>query len=292
MNQRRSNRTRSRAEVMAEDANCVYCGNPADSQEHMPPIVMFKGRDRPGGMEFATCANCNRGTSAADSVAAFLAKISFDTNEDDWQFKENILQRAMLNEIAPGFLDELFDANRAKDVLRQTPSGVIIKQKAITADGPLTRAYVSVFATKVGMALFRELTGKALPSEGGIEAWYYLNAGLSQEAAESILSIMPGTADLSAGRKRSGKQFAYRFNTDGKSIVAGLASFHNNLHVVFLASSTPEIFKMPYRPPRSIYTRPGGLAAMMPKIERSKLIALPGLAGPPYKFRVPAKSLD
>lgn len=72
MDRKSGRRTRSRAAVMAADPNCIDCGGPADKQEHMPPIVMFEGRHRPGGMEYAACADCNNGTSAADSVAAFL----------------------------------------------------------------------------------------------------------------------------------------------------------------------------------------------------------------------------
>lgn len=257
----------------------------------MPPIVMFKGRDRPGGMEFASCVDCNNGTSAADSVAAFLAKISWDVTFADWQFAENVAQRAMLNEIAPGFLDELFDASRAQDTVRRTSGGVLVQQKAINADGPITQAYMNTFAAKVGMALFRQHTGKALPPGGGVEAWYYLNAGLSQETADGMLKIMPGAADLSAGRKRSGKQFVYRYNSDDKTVIAALVSFHNNLHIAFLASSTPKLYEMPHPLPRHVFTQPGGLVGMMPKIERSKLITLSGLGGSPHKLRVPARPL-
>lgn len=139
------------------------------------------------------------------------------------------------------------------------------------------------------MALFREQTGKSLPKEGGVEAWHYLNAGLTRETAEKIVSIMPVSGTLAAGRKSAGDQFRYRFNTDGKTIVAALASFHNNLHIAFLASSTPEVYKMPCRFPHATYTQPGQMLAMMPKIERSRRIILPGLGGGSHFIRVSAQ---
>ena len=69
----------------------------------------------------------------------------------------------------------------------------------IKADGPLTRAYLNVFAAKLGMALYREHVAHALPLSGGVHINWFLNAGLAQRTAEGILRIL-----LVAGTLRQG----------------------------------------------------------------------------------------
>ena len=66
-------KSRSRADVMATDAECIYCGQP-----HYPPRAYAAYRHVPDarpGERNATCAPCNNGTSAVDLVASFMARI-------------------------------------------------------------------------------------------------------------------------------------------------------------------------------------------------------------------------
>ncbi|MBJ3785743.1 hypothetical protein [Devosia sediminis] len=289
MSQKLGKRSRSRAEVMSRDGECIYCGQPTTHQEHMPPIGMFRKRDRASGMEFATCAACNNGTSAADLVASFMARIDANGALGDWRFQEAFAQRNMLMELAPGFLAELLSPARVEPVLLNT-NGVLTRQAMIKADGPLTKAYLDVFSAKLGMALYREHTDSRLPDHGGVQAWWYLNFGLAIKDVEQMLSIMPLAGRLAQGRKTSDGQFNYRCNTDNKSIVVALVSFHDNLHVSFAATSDPQFYNLPFEHPRARFTKPGQIAGMMPKVTPSQLIMLPGLGGAPYtSLRIPAR---
>ena len=64
--------------AMLVNAGCIYCvgENAATTIEHMPPISIFEGRQRPKGLEFPSCQACNNNTGHADLVAAMLARLS------------------------------------------------------------------------------------------------------------------------------------------------------------------------------------------------------------------------
>ena len=68
--------SRKHAKVLQRCQRCIYCGglNLASTIDHMPPRVFFRLSQRPKGLEFPACIDCNRGTSKADLVAAFFAR--------------------------------------------------------------------------------------------------------------------------------------------------------------------------------------------------------------------------
>src|SRR5690348_7895086 len=105
-------KSRSRQQILAGEPRCIYCDAVPSQLEHMPPIAMFRDRLRPSGMEFATCQNCNNGTSAADLVASFVARLSPDIDDEAWRIIEAKERRGKLEQIAPGFLDEFFRLDR------------------------------------------------------------------------------------------------------------------------------------------------------------------------------------
>src|SRR5262249_36558230 len=108
--------------------------------------------------------------------------------------------------------------------LRDT--GVIASPFAqIKVDGPRIRAYLNVFAAKVGMALYRQHVGHPLPLTGAVHTNWFLNAGLAQSTADGILRILPLRQTLRQGAFQVPEQFAYRYNCDGRSILAALVGF-------------------------------------------------------------------
>ena len=67
---------KSQAALLASRPGCIYCAGAAIATtiEHMPPISLFEGRQRPKGLEFPACEACNNGTGHSDLVAAMLAR--------------------------------------------------------------------------------------------------------------------------------------------------------------------------------------------------------------------------
>ncbi|MCJ2132782.1 hypothetical protein MKK69_01660 [Methylobacterium sp. J-026] len=255
----------SKAEIMASEARCIYCAAPHTTVEHMPPISMFRGRKRPDGLVFAGCSACNNGTSAADLVAGFVARLSPRYDQDDWKIAEVRARSGMLEAQAPGFLHEFLDQAQRSVEWRRGPNGIHRQMVVSRQRGPLLRAYLDVFAAKLGMALYRHHCGHPLPLEGFVMCGAYLNAGLAPDTAKALLSIMPDQSGLRQGRRNhADDQFIYRFNTDERTVVAALAQFHDGLYVSALAFGTVDPYGQLPLLPHHRRVQPGDLPGMMP----------------------------
>jgi hypothetical protein len=55
---------------------CVYCGGVEAAREpdHMPPRILFKGKQRPNDLVFPSCSACNRGSAALDTIVSWLGR--------------------------------------------------------------------------------------------------------------------------------------------------------------------------------------------------------------------------
>ena len=162
-------KSRSRREVLDREARCIYCPGPAETWEHMPPVGMFRDRQRPGGMEYGACKSCNEGTRGSDAVASWFARLHPDNDAASWQEKEIRKLKSAVNAKAPGVLEELsrpekFDYGWGTGF----GSNVLRKFARVHADGPRVKAHLSIFGAKLGMALYREHIGVALPLDGAV----------------------------------------------------------------------------------------------------------------------------
>lgn len=258
-------RATKRGAILDAATRCIYCGNPPTTLDHMPPISCFRGRQRPCGLEFASCDECNSGLKGADGVAAFMARMDTNSDSGHWMLEENLSRRNGLETVAPGVLDELFDPQKAKDQWVRNSSGILVKKTFIKANGPLLRAYLDIFAAKMGMALYREMVGQPLTMDGGVHVQWFLNAGLSRKLAAEIINKLPGADSLRQGSKNVLDQFIYRYNTDEKTISAALSNFNGNLHIFTVATSDPEFYGFPKPIPHSSYIKPGQLTALLPR---------------------------
>lgn len=241
----------------------------------MPPIGIFRSSQRMKGLEFGGCKSCNVGTKAADAAVAFFARIDqFGDNVTNWKVNEAVKFLKSADDGAPGFSAELFDEGRAKETIRRTPGGVMVPLTE-THTGPIGQALLNVFAAKLGMAMYHEHVGEPLPLTGGVHGMWFLNAGLSEKTAEGILKILPVFQTLKAGKQTATKQFAYRYNSDDKSIVAALTHFQGNVHFFTIASATPETYGFPRPMPYSAFVRPGELLKHMPKPRPAIFLPMP-----------------
>lgn len=252
--------------MLGATERCIYCSNPGTTLEHMPPRTMFREKSRPKGLEFACCTDCNNATSAADLVASFLAKMDFGNDLADWKFQENMFQRWALDRKAPGFMEELLHPDKGHNVMLRT-RGILSSHVSIKVDGPLSRAYLNVFSAKMAMALYREHVGEALPIDGIAHTMWFTNAGLTNDMAASMLKMLPGQEELKQGTFTSSGQFGYRYNSDGKSIVAALVGLHQGLHIFLIATGTPNVFPIPNDLMNTQNAmKPGDLVNSMPRV--------------------------
>jgi hypothetical protein len=235
-------------------------------------------------MEFGSCKACNNGTGGADIVAAVMSMIDPHSGQGSWQDTEVRKLIRPLDKFAPGVREELFRPGKHEHRwLNRVGSNLLQPLVLVRADGPLLNAYLTIFAAKFAMALYRKHVGVALPLDGAVWCQFRFNMGLTRGYLDALVAKMPGYETLRQGRKNVGDQFGYRFNTDERTVVAGLAQFHRGLWIVGFASSDPRIiglFPNFLTLPTSTIVRPGELPAMVPNPAQTA----PHLAVPAHIF--------
>jgi hypothetical protein len=235
----------------------------------MPPRGMFRGKHRPGDMEFGCCKACNEGTGGADVVAAVISRLHPDHGEGSWQDKEIRKLIPPLDKFAPGVREEMRSGKHERGWIRRGDFGLMQSAVWVHADGPRLKAYLTIFAAKFAMALYREHVGVALGLDGAVWCEFQLNAGLTQENVDARVALLPGCETLRQGTKNVGDQFLYRFLTDERSVVAAVAQFHRGLWLTVFASTDPRIIGLFAKPeflalPTSAIVRPGELLNLVP----------------------------
>lgn len=276
-----TNRPRSRGlsfrEMVQSEPRCIYCSRASEQIEHMPPRSMFKGKARPRGLEFGACRLCNNGTSSADLLAAFIAKMEAFPGPKSWRQSEMLQHRDTLGKAVPGLMIELLRPNKLTRGLARSPAGILLPTVAVDADGPLVRSLLACFSSKLGMALYREHVGSSLPLNGAVMSQHFLNAGLAADSAASYLSMLPMLGGLSQGSFRVPEQFTYRFNCDGEGLFAALISLHEGLHIFVLAAIDRRLYIDDLKWPHSYITAPGEVEKWMPTraFQRGRLWSAP-----------------
>ncbi len=263
-------KSQTRQMILAGEPRCIYCPDPAETVEHMPPIGMFLDRQRPSAMEYGVCQACNTGTRGSDAVAAFMALMHPDNGDGSWQAEKIRKLISTIDTRAPGVREEMSLPGKFSHEWRRRPdSGLLRKVVRTCADGPRVNAHLSIFGAKLAMALYRKHIGVALPLDGAVWCQFALNAGMTQENLNARLKILPLWETLRQGRKNVGNQFAYRYNCDERTVIAAMVQFHRGLWFTVFASSDQTIIELFNKPdflhlPASVMVRPGNLLGLLP----------------------------
>jgi hypothetical protein len=208
MGEARSKR-RAHAAALIAYPWCIYCGDPATTVEHMPPRMMFLGKQRPKGLEFPTCAECNNGTSHADLVASLLGRTFPEPPSEQGQNDLAKLLRAVSNNV-PGLLQEMYVGTGGQKIARRNIPKMPAGTGVLRADGPLVSGHMTVFAAKLGYALHFQAFGKPVPSGGGVQPLWVSNAQAARdELPTSVIELLPPAQTLRQGKKEVSDQFEY-----------------------------------------------------------------------------------
>ncbi len=220
------------AAILAAHSGCIYCAatNVATTIEHMPPISVFEGRQRPKGFEFPACGPCNNGTSHSDLVAALLARIWPDANSEIQKKDVRKLLRAVANNI-PQLLHEM-NIGRAGEKLARKQHNLPIDAHPMRANGPILTHHIHTFAAKFGFALHHEVNGEPLPATGGVQVMWFSNVqALNDQIPQMLVDVLPIPSTLQQGAKSVAEQFKYSFATAERDHLLYLASFNKSFAV-------------------------------------------------------------
>jgi hypothetical protein len=171
--------------------------------------MMFRGKQRPKGLEFPTCAPCNHGSSHADLVASLIGRFDPDAGGEQGQ-RDFLKLLSGINNNIPGLLDEM-KIGRAgqKLALRRLPP-LPAGSELMRVDGPLVKEHMKMFAAKLGFALHYEMFGTPVPAEGGVQPMWFTNVQvMTGDLPIDLLSLLPSMQTLKQGRMEVSDQFQY-----------------------------------------------------------------------------------
>ena len=227
---------------------------PATTIDHVPPRVVFHGRRRPKGLEFASCKSCNEGTSKADMVAALLSRVAPDAATDEQ--KDELRKMMRDTEInVPGLRDELqlnnleLAAARRRVPLPKTDG-------FLKTNGPLVSSHMQTFATKLGFALYFEATGKIVPMAGGVTARWFSNVErLDGTFPQTVFDYLLPPQTLRQGKINVADQFGYQWRmTDDEGAAMFLATFRQSFAVLAFAVTDRKKLDVATKHPMRIVT--------------------------------------
>jgi hypothetical protein len=222
---------------------CIYCGQLADTIEHMPPVMMFLRKQRPKGLEFPSCRECNNGTSKSDLVASFVGRLSVDPSTEDAAAEVKRLFRSVRNNV-PGLLQEMHIGRAGQKLAGKTlplqEGGGVVR-----TNGPLVTKHMLVFGAKLGFALHYEALQMVVPETGGVQPRWFSNAQAARgEIPKELFSLLPATRHtLKQGRREVSNQFQYTWAiTPGGNHALFYATFHRSFAIAVVSAVDRTVF--------------------------------------------------
>lgn len=186
------------------------------SVEHMPSRILFDGKDRPKGLEFASCQACQDSTRREELAIAMFSRAYPNPKTPAAQSEtQKIFQNAFQN--FPGLQEEI--QTDQLSVLRGLGQSVtrLPSWDFISMSGPIAKAIVQKFGMKLAVALHYELTGRIVPRGAGIIVLPYTNTVAATEGMPLELKEALGVEKvLSMGRKHTTGTFSYQSQDVGE----------------------------------------------------------------------------
>ena len=223
---------RAHIAILSDRPGCIYCAgqNVATTIEHMPPISMFEGRQRPKGLEFPACQPCNNGTGHSDLVAAMLSRAWPDPASDEQKKDVTRIFKAVGNNL-PEVIREM-NIGRAGEKLARKRNNIPVDAHPLRMDGPLLTAHIETFAAKMGFALHYEVRGAPVPTSGGVKPMWFSNLqALNGEIPDILFQMLPSPSTLRQGAKSAGSQFLYSYAVGESDHMLYFASFNQSFAV-------------------------------------------------------------
>lgn len=218
------------ARLMAHQPVCTYCGvSPSTSRDHCPPIAIFDGAHRPPNLEFGACSECHEGTRGIDKVVAVISRIFPDPTTEQGRTDVRHHMGALFA-WKPAFARSMFSIGDQETNYR----GAQAHQMRMGANSPL-HPVMDAFAARVGLALYREASGRAAGPQAGVAAHWLSNAQLDENAAvNEMLEQLGLPRSLRQGAWHVAEQFRYwtALADDGEAPFACFAAFREAFGIV------------------------------------------------------------
>lgn len=209
--------------LKAAHPHCIFCGGTAlmTSVEHMPPRILFDGKQRPKGLEFPSCQPCQNSTRREEQAIAMFARIFPDAPTERGRREYQKLVREV-GRNHPGLLaemnvDQLAMLGQMGEAANRLPTW-----NFISTGGPIARNIIRKFANKLALALHFEETKQIVPRGAGIFSMHYTNVtAIVDGMPVEVMERLGNEKALVMGRQHTGRAFSYqsaRFSDEDTTI--------------------------------------------------------------------------
>lgn len=223
-----------RAAYFKEHRYCCFCGGKktADTIDHVPSRQTFILKRRPKGLEVPACYNCNQKTKNAEQVAALMARLYPDPQNNLEKEELRKLFKAVNNNNS-GLLQELQPSWQQRYDFEKSnlyPPGL---GGPLNAKGPLLNEAMQLFGVKLCLALHYKKTGKIVPEEGGcMIRWFSNYERDTNQIPQNLLSLFSEHETLRQGTWNVEEQFGYSWAiAENGSPAAYFAGFRQSFAV-------------------------------------------------------------
>ena len=208
---------RVHASILKAHPCCIYCGgiHPADTIEHMPPIAMFDGKQRPKGLGFPPARN-------ATTVRDFPTW-SPRCWEEPTPMHDPMSLGAYWNGVnknVPGLLEEMQVDQVGQELAHHNLPPMPPRAGVLRTNGPILRNYIGVFGAKLGLVLHYEAHRQPVPPAGGVQPMFFTNVSdlRGEKIPIDLINLLPAPRTLKQGKREVSEQFRYSWAlTEGRT---------------------------------------------------------------------------
>lgn len=149
-----------------EPINCIYCGQPADTREHIPPKQFFKGVPEKSLIVVPSCLACNRGFQKdEDYFRQFWVSMLMDRSPVASDLMNGPVTRSIQRTPALGW--QMFCQMSLIDLI--TPSGIYVGKGTAFKVTESDRQRTNRVVIKIIKGLFYNQFKKTIPDDWLIE---------------------------------------------------------------------------------------------------------------------------
>lgn len=191
---------------------CCFCGGEvqATTRDHYPPKALFYNKDRPDGLVFPACKECNNGSRHSDSIVSYLALASL-TNKENNINSETLKRIKALEKNCP----------KTYNLLRKSNHGMIQKEKSLRKKGfnykvlnihNHIRQHILLFSKKMTCAAYYAQNNEILPTTAC--GTVYIQT-IMDVINEQVLSINLGNIyTLIQGQNNKKNEFSFQIQSN------------------------------------------------------------------------------
>jgi hypothetical protein len=204
--------------IRAGEFACVYCGGGTTAREpdHMPPRILFKGKQRPNDLVFPSCSDCNRGSAALDTIVSWLGRSYPDAISSAERREVRNLGSSMITnfpEVASAFFRE------RDNKLQVTPEQKLGlgDYTPVNVGDPYIHRCIEFFGAKFAMAMHWRQTKTIVPPTARLYPQWFTNAqAITGRIPEEIFRFFPKPEPLRQGRLNTAGRFEFSSAFDGE----------------------------------------------------------------------------